>query len=136
MQADYHLAVSDQQLYDFLIENFCREVGVQAVTFGQEFTQKIGKKADQSYRVIVKNYQPNQQFTLEYYTNLGRNIVDYQISPTDNGVCVHYSEEYHTDKFLYKTNYWLIGWIWQWFFLRKKRRLFKQIEQHILQEQK
>ncbi|MDP8078378.1 DUF3284 domain-containing protein [Phocoenobacter skyensis] len=136
MQADYYLSVSPQQLHHFLIQNFCKEMGVQAVTSGQEFTQKIGKKEQQSYRVIVKNCQQYDRFTLEYHTNLGINIVDYHITPQQNGVNVHYSEEYHTDKFLYKTNYWLVGSLWQWFFLRKKRRLFKQIEQYILQEQK
>ncbi len=136
MNFDYQLKVKKDEMYKFLITNFCNDMNINNIQIGEEINYKNNTQK-YSYTVSVEKLEENKRFTLKYQTNLGINIIDYQIiERNEEDIILNYREDYQTDSILYKANYWIVSIFWQWLFKHRRRKMFKQIESYIIKERK
>lgn len=132
MKIEYVLKVSDIELYNFFVSNLKIEMNIKSNIYeGMIIKKKI--KKNREIKIEVLKIVPNKEYSLKYSTSRGINIVSYNIDKiSDYKVKLTYEESYLTDSVINKTNYFIVGLIYKFFFKRDRKKTFKEIEKYII----
>ena len=139
MKLKMKLNVSSSEFYNFLLENWKRELNVKKIEKGMKFKKELSSKFSQKVESSVEliNIEENKEYSLVYKTSLGENIVKYLLNDIDDkNLEVEYIEEYYTDSFWNKYNNMIVEFLMSYFLKKKKKIVLKQIEEYIKNNRK
>ncbi|VWL85193.1 DUF3284 domain-containing protein [Oceanivirga miroungae] len=132
MKIEYILKVSDVELYDFFVSNLKLDMNIKGDLYkGMIIKKKIDK--NRKIKIEVVELDMNKKYSLKYDTNRGINIVSYNIEKLDEyKTKLIYEENYQTDSVFNKSNYYILGIFYSFFFKRSRKKIFKEIEKYII----
>lgn len=131
------LNVSKEEFYNFLCENLKKEINSKVIKEGMKFKKELISKfnARAESTVEITSLKENEKYGLKFYTPIGINTIDYTIKEIEpNLIEIIYEEKYISDSTLKNLNNAIMECVFYFGIKKKKRQLFKAIEEYIIFE--